>query len=154
MGRQNRSIVKTPHYGRLQRTCSLGLGLNNVVTVVMEDAVLVADARRMQDVGEVVKSLEMDGISKANQHSKDYRPWGWFESLAKTEFYHVKRLHIYPKSSLSLQSHNFRSEHWVVVSGDFTVQKGTELITLRANQSIYIDVGEKAQIRKITLTMS
>ena len=70
----------------------VGLGLNNVVTVVMEDAVLVADARRMQDVGEVVKSLEMDGISKANQHSKDYRPWGWFESLAKTEFYHVKQL--------------------------------------------------------------
>ena len=92
----------------------------------------------------------MDGISKANQHSKDYRPWGWFESLAKTEFYHVKRLHIYPKSSLSLQSHNFRSEHWVVVSGEATVQKGTELITLRANQSIYIDVGEKHRLENHT----
>ena len=57
----------------------VGFGLKNVVTVVMDDAVLVADAGRMQNVRDVVDHLEQAGIPQANQHAKDYRPWGWFE---------------------------------------------------------------------------
>ena len=73
----------------------VGLGLKNIVTVVMDDAVLVADASRMQDVRDVVDHLEQAGISQANQHAKDYRPWGWFESLVTMPGYQVKRLHVY-----------------------------------------------------------
>ena len=73
----------------------VGLGLKNIVTVVMDDAVLVADARRMQDVRDVVDHLEKAGIPQANQHAKDYRPWGWFESLLNMPGYQVKRLHVY-----------------------------------------------------------
>ena len=124
----------------------VGLGLKNVVTVVMDDAVLVADADRMQDVRDVVDHLEKAGVSQANQHAKDYRPWGWFESLTKTDGYQVKRLHVYPGAELSLQSHKFRSEHWVVVRGTATVVIGNETQTLGENQSVYIDVGEKHQL--------
>ena len=62
----------------------------------MNDAVLVADASRMQDVRNVVDHLEQAGVSQANQHAKDYRPWGWFESLVTMPGYQVKRLHVYP----------------------------------------------------------
>ena len=75
----------------------VGLGLKNIVTVVMDDAVLVADSKRMQDVRQVVAQLETAGIMQAYQHAKDYRPWGWFESLVNTPGYQVKRLHVYPK---------------------------------------------------------
>ncbi len=61
------------------------------MTVVMDDAVLVADAARMQDVRDVVEHLETAG-TQANQHAKDYRPWGWFESLVNQPGYQVKRL--------------------------------------------------------------
>ena len=71
-----RLIARIPHYGRRQMVHSLGLGLENVVTVVMEDAVLVADAGRMQDVRDVVEHLEKAGVSQANQHAKDYQPYG------------------------------------------------------------------------------
>ena len=81
----------------------------------MDDAVLVADAGRMQDVTDVVSNLEQAGVSQANKHSRDYRPWGWFESLVNVPGYQVKRLHVYPRAALSLQSHQHRSEHWVVV---------------------------------------
>ena len=77
----------------------VGLGLKNIVTVVMDDAVLVADTKCLQDVRDVVKNLEQTGILQANQHSKDYRPWGWFESLVNMPGYQVKRLHV-PRSSI------------------------------------------------------
>ena len=67
----------TTLWSAVNGTQLVGLGLKNVVTVVMDDAVLVADAGRMQDVRGVVEHLEQAGVSQANKHSKDYRPWGW-----------------------------------------------------------------------------
>ena len=120
----------------------VGLGLENVVTVVMEDAVLVADAGRMQDVRDVVEHLEKAGVSQANQHAKDYRPWGWFESLVIMPGYQVKRLHVYPGAALSLQSHQHRSEHWVVVSGTASVVRDDEALIWR-RMSLYISMWGK-----------
>ena len=128
----------------------VGLGLKNIVTVVMDDAVLVADADRMQDVRDVVDHLEKAGISQANQHAKDYRPWGWFESLVNMPGYQVKRLVVYPGAALSLQSHQHRSEHWVVVSGTASVVRDGELLTLATNESVYIHVGQKHRLANET----
>jgi len=128
----------------------VGLGLKDVVTVVMEDAVLVADAGRMQDVRDVVDHLEKAGISQAHQHAKDYRPWGWFESLVNMPGYQVKRLHVYPGAALSLQSHHYRSEHWVVVSGTASVVRDDEVLTLATNESVYIYAGQKHRLANET----
>ncbi|MEK9570675.1 MAG: phosphomannose isomerase type II C-terminal cupin domain, partial [Paracoccaceae bacterium] len=70
-------------------------------------------------------------------------PWGWFESLVNQPGYQVKRLHVYPGASLSLQSHQQRSEHWVVVSGTASVVRDDEVLTLATNESVYIHVGQK-----------
>lgn len=128
----------------------VGLGLKDIVTVVMDDAVLVADAGRMQNVREVVDNLEAAGISQAHQHAKDYRPWGWFESLVNMPGYQVKRLHVYPGAALSLQSHKCRSEHWVVVSGTASVVRDDELLTLATNESVYIHLGQKHRLANET----
>ena len=116
----------------------------------MDDAVLVADASRMQDVRDIVDHLERAGVSQADQHAKDYRPWGWFESLVKMPGYQVKRLHVYPGAALSLQSHQHRSEHWVVVSGTASVVRDDEVLTLATNESIYIHVGQKHRLANKT----
>ena len=128
----------------------VGLGLKNIVTVVMDDAVLVADAKRMQDVRQVVDQLEAADIMQAHQHAKDYRPWGWFESLVNTPGYQVKRLHVYPGAALSLQSHQHRSEHWVVVSGTASVVRDDEVLRLQTNESVYIHVGQKHRLANET----
>jgi mannose-1-phosphate guanylyltransferase/mannose-6-phosphate isomerase len=128
----------------------VGLGLKNIVTVVMDDAVLVANAKRMQDVRQVVDQLEAAGIMQANYHAKDYRPWGWFESLVNTPGYQVKRLHVYPRAALSLQSHQHRSEHWVVVSGTASVVRDDEVFRLETNESVYIHVGQKHRLANET----
>jgi mannose-6-phosphate isomerase-like protein (cupin superfamily) len=74
------------------------------------------------------------------------RPWGKFESFIIEEKYQVKRLTVYPGAKLSLQSHNHRSEHWVVVSGTVRVVNGENELTLKENESVYIPVGNKHRL--------
>ena len=122
------------------------LGLKNIVAIATDDAVLVADASCAQDVRNVVEYLYEKNVSQAHQHLKDYRPWGWFESLVAMPGYQVKRLNVNPGASLSLQSHKYRSEHWVVVSGTATVVLDEDLLTIETNESVYIQSGQKHRL--------
>lgn len=127
-----------------------GLGLENIVAVATDDAVLVANASQLQDVRKIVTALKADGLPEATKHLKDHRPWGWFESLVLLPSYQVKRLHVYPESKLSLQSHKYRSEHWVVVSGRANVLIDTEEFILECNASVYIRAGQKHRLANET----
>ncbi len=142
--------TNTTLWSSAQRMRLTGLGLDNVVAVATDDAVLVANADRLQEVRKIVSTLESQGAPEATEHLKDYRPWGWFESLILSPSYQVKRLHVYPGSRLSLQSHKHRSEHWVVVSGSATVSRDDEVFTLESNQSVYIKAGQKHRLANET----
>jgi mannose-1-phosphate guanylyltransferase/mannose-6-phosphate isomerase len=119
----------------------VGIGLKNVMAIAMNDAVLVADMSRAQDVKKAVVALKAKGASQATMFPKDHRPWGWFESLVVGTRFQVKRIHVHPGAALSLQSHFHRSEHWIVVEGtaEVTIDGETRLVT--ENQSVYIPLG-------------
>ena len=119
----------------------VGLGLKNIIAIGMPDAVLVVDKNRAQDLKQVVSSLKLQNIKQAEVFPKDHRPWGWFETLALRDRFQVKRILVNPGAALSLQSHNHRSEHWVVVEGTakVTIDKNIKLIT--EGQSVYIPLG-------------
>ncbi len=119
----------------------VGIGLKDIVAVAMPDAVLVAHASQAQSVKKAVDALKKKSAAQATEFPKDHRPWGWFESLARGERFQVKRIHVHPGAALSLQSHNHRSEHWIVVQGTakVTIDGKEELIT--ENQSVYIPLG-------------
>ncbi len=119
----------------------VGIGLDNIIAVAMNDAVLVADASRAQDVKKAVTVLKEKGAAQATAFPKDHRPWGWFESLVVGDRFQVKRIHVHPGASLSLQSHFHRSEHWIVVEGTarVTIDDHQQLVT--ENQSVYIPLG-------------
>ncbi len=82
------------------------------------DAVLVADRKRSQDVKNIVAQLEMQGREEKSLHRKVSRPWGWYDSVDEGERFKVKRIQVKPGASLSLQMHQHRAEHWVVVRGE------------------------------------
>lgn len=125
-------------------------GLQNIAVIATSDAVLVADMAKTQLVGKLVKKLKGDKYTAAEEHRKDYRPWGWFESLVMSDRYQVKRLCIYPGKRLSLQSHKYRSEHWVVTEGKATVEINDKVFNLESNQSCYIECGEKHRLTNDT----
>ena len=119
----------------------VGIGLENIIAVAMNDAVLVADMRRAQDVKKAVEVLKTRKAPQAVQFPKDHRPWGWFETLALANRFQVKRIMVHPGASLSLQSHHHRSEHWIVVQGTAKVTVDGKVQLVTENQSIYVPLG-------------
>jgi mannose-1-phosphate guanylyltransferase/mannose-6-phosphate isomerase len=118
--------------------------------VVTDDAVLVANKNRSQEVKSIVESLETNNVPQSSQHRKDHRPWGNFESLNLESNYQLKKLRVKPGGKLSLQSHQFRSEHWVVVKGRATVVIDSNKFYLQENQSTYIAQGQKHSLANDT----
>ena len=119
----------------------VGIGLNDIMAIAMPDAVLVAPKDRAQDVKKAVELLKAKDIAQAEIFPKDHRPWGWFESLALGECFQVKRICVKPGGSLSLQSHNHRSEHWIVVEGTAKVTIDEEVKLVTEGQSVYVPLG-------------
>lgn len=119
----------------------VGIGLKDIITVAMPDAVLVADKSRAQDVKKAVAALKEKGANQASMFPKDHRPWGWFESLVIGGRFQVKRILVHPGAALSLQSHHHRSEHWIVVEGTAKVTVDEEVKLVTENQSVYIPLG-------------
>ena len=72
-----------------------------------------------------------------------YRPWGWYDSIEISKSFQVKRIKLKPRARISVQSHKFRAEHWVVVSGTARVFRGEEESTLEENESTFIPIGMK-----------
>ncbi len=124
----------------------VGIGLKNIIAVAMQDAVLIADKSRAQDVKLAVQALKQKGATQAESFPKDHRPWGWVEGLLTGERFQVKRITVQPGQSLSLQSHFHRSEHWIVVEGTARVTvDGTETL-LTENQSLYVPAGARHRV--------
>ncbi len=117
------------------------VGLEDVVVVETDDAVMVGHRDRVQDVKEIVARIKRDGRTEAAAHRKVYRPWGAYDSIDNGERFQVKRITVKPGATLSLQMHHHRAEHWIVVSGTAEVTRGEDVILLTENQSTYIPLG-------------
>jgi len=118
------------------------VGLENVVVVESDDAILVAAKDRVQDIKKVVEQLKAEQRSEAQVHRKVYRPWGYYDSIDNGARFQVKRIVVNPGAQLSLQMHHHRAEHWIVVSGTAMVTCGEKEFLVTENQSTYIPLGE------------
>lgn len=114
------------------------VGIENLMIVDTQDAVLVAHRERSQGVKDVVQFLKANNHEAAVYHKTVHRPWGSFTILEDEEDCKVKRLIVKPGQILSLQKHQRRTEHWTVVDGEALVRVGDETTLLKANQSTYI----------------
>jgi mannose-1-phosphate guanylyltransferase/mannose-6-phosphate isomerase len=123
------------------------VGLDDVIVVETDDAVMVGRSDRMQEIKQVVARLKADARPEATWHRKVYRPWGAYDSIDNGERFQVKRITVKPGGTLSLQMHHHRAEHWVVVSGTAEVTRGDEVILLGENQSTYIPLGVTHRLR-------
>ncbi|MBQ3058835.1 MAG: mannose-1-phosphate guanylyltransferase/mannose-6-phosphate isomerase [Desulfovibrio sp.] len=123
------------------------VGLEDLLVVESQDAVLVAPRDRAQDVKEVVARLRRDERREYREHPLVQRPWGSYETLALDARFQVKRIIVKPGAELSLQMHHHRAEHWVVVSGTAQVTNGEEVRLFTENQSTYIPVGARHRLK-------
>jgi mannose-1-phosphate guanylyltransferase / mannose-6-phosphate isomerase len=122
------------------------VGLRNHVVVETKDAVLVAPRDRVQDVKQIVQQLKAQGRYETSLHREVFRPWGSYDSVDGGDRFQVKRLSVKPGASMSLQLHQHRAEHWIVVSGTARITRGDETFLLGENESTYIPIGTKHRI--------
>ena len=128
----------TDSYIHSEKSLVAAIGVANLVIVDTPDALLVADRSRAQDVAKIVSRLKQTKRKEQEQHLRNYRPWGFFETLSIGGRFQVKLLHVKPGGKLSLQMHHHRSEHWVVVQGTARVVVGDSEKLVRENESVYI----------------
>lgn len=119
----------------------VGIGLDNLIAIAMPDAVLVADRRHTQDVKQAVAMLKKKTVRQATKFTREHRPWGWFDCLVLGPRFQVKRIVVAPGGILSLQSHEHRAEHWIVVEGTAHATLGEEELVITENRSVYVPLG-------------
>jgi mannose-1-phosphate guanylyltransferase/mannose-6-phosphate isomerase len=115
--------------------------VDDLVVVASGDAVLVADRRRPGRVKELVEKVQARGHRQGSEHLRNYRPWGWYQTMDSGPRFQVKRIAVRPGCRLSLQRHHHRAEHWVVVRGTAEVTINGSTTMLSENESTYIPIG-------------
>ena len=121
------------------------VAVNNVSDLVIvdtQDALLISDRKNSQNIKEIVEIIKNNKRSESDHHRKVYRPWGYFDSIDHGQGFKVNRICVNAGAKLSLQKHQKRAEHWIVVSGKAMVTCGEKTFELIENQSTYIPIGE------------
>jgi mannose-1-phosphate guanylyltransferase / mannose-6-phosphate isomerase len=116
-------------------------GVEDLVVVATEDAILVASRSDTNSMKRLVEKLKKVAPAVTADHLQVHRPWGNYQSLDSGDRYQVKRIVVKRGGRLSLQYHNHRSEHWIVVRGTAKVTLGDQIKMLQENESIYIPSG-------------
>ena len=133
-------------YLNSRKNLLVGLGLRNLIIVQTEDATLISDKNRSQDIKKIVNKLNLENRKESKIHKKVLRPWGYYHLIEEGPTWKVKEISVNPKSSLSLQRHLKRSEHWIIIKGIATIKLNEEEYKLNENESTYIPIGSKHRL--------
>jgi mannose-1-phosphate guanylyltransferase/mannose-6-phosphate isomerase len=136
-------------YVRAESRLVAAVGVEDLVIVETDDAVLVSTKHSAESVKQAVEHLKRSQREEHIAHSRVYRPWGYYDSIDAGEGFQAKRLMLKPGAKISLQSHRRRAEHWVVVSGKARVTRNEDLLVLRPNESTYIPKGAIHRLENI-----
>jgi mannose-1-phosphate guanylyltransferase/mannose-6-phosphate isomerase len=128
-------------YLRSEAGLVAAVGVEDLVVVATDDAVMVAPRNRTQEVKNLVDRLRAESRVEADALSTVHRPWGTYRALHNGNRVQVKHIMVKPGAKLSLQMHHHRAEHWVVVQGTAKIVRGNEEMVLTEDQSTYIPLG-------------
>src|SRR3954451_21114123 len=128
-------------YLRSEAGLVAAIGVEDIVVVATDDAVMVAPRNRTQEVKQLVGRLLQEKREEADALPTVHRPWGSYRSLHNGHRVQVKHILVRPGGKLSLQMHHHRAEHWVVVQGTAKIVCGNSEKILTEDQSTYIPLG-------------
>lgn len=122
------------------------VGVQDLIIVDTQDAILIVDKHHTQDVKQIVNQLKAAGHESYKLHRTVHRPWGTYTVLEEGLHFKIKRIVVKPGASLSLQMHHHRSEHWIVVEGMAQVVNGNDELLIATNESTFIPAGHKHRL--------
>ena len=133
-------------YLRSEAGLVAAVGIEDLVVVATDDAVMVAPRSRSQEVKQLVARLTAEEREEAAAFLTVHRPWGTYKGLHSGHRVQVKHIVVKPGGKLSLQLHHHRAEHWVVVQGTAKIRRGDEELVLTEDQSTYIPLGTRHRL--------
>ena len=136
-------------YVRAEHKLVTTLGIEDLIIIDTDDALLVANKNHVQNIKEIVESLTNEKREEVVWHKRVCRPWGCYQGIDSSDRFQVKRITVNPGATLSLQLHHHRAEHWIVVNGTAKVTKDEEVFILSENESTYIPLGTKHRLENI-----
>lgn len=150
-GRKNKSAVEIKASGNFifskkDKNYSF-VGVDDLIVVDTEDALLVSKKGSSQDVKSVVDIYNQKHSSVTQAHVFEDRPWGHFEVLRDTKRFKSKVIQVHPGQQLSLQSHAKREEHWIITAGSGEVVLDDKIVPVRAGVYVHIPLGAKHRMR-------
>ena len=140
-----RKIIKIDtknSYIKTEKRLIATIGVEDLIIIDNDNATLIAKKGHTEKVKEVVKNLNAQKLPEGVEHTFEYRPWGKFSNLLDSNICKVKKIEVYPKHRLSLQYHNHRSEHWLVVQGEASIHIDGVNKVIKSGQSI--DIPQKS----------
>jgi mannose-1-phosphate guanylyltransferase/mannose-1-phosphate guanylyltransferase/mannose-6-phosphate isomerase len=123
------------------------VGVDDLIVVDTEDALLIAKRGSTQDVKLVVDRLKAKTPKLVEEHRFEERPWGQFEILRDSDYFKSKKITVEPGQQLSLQSHAKREEHWIIVKGIGEVVLNDQVIAVKYGSHIHIPLGAKHRMK-------
>ncbi len=146
--------TKNSYIESIDSFCAV-IGVNNLSIVNTKDSLLICNNDNTQDVKKVVEYLKSNNKEEAYYHKKVFRPWGYYVNVEghDTNGFKMKKIVVYPGKRLSLQSHNYRSEHWVIVKGTAKVQVGDKEFIMNADEHVYIPIKTLHRIENIGIDL-
>ena len=148
LGVDNDDVLVISNTERLVAT----IGLKDIAIIDTEDALLVCNKTKDQNVKQIVDELKSKNRPEVIEHKTSKRPWGRYTILDEGEGFKVKFIHVNPGEKLSLQSHKHRAESWTVVKGVAKVTLGSEEKTFNPNENVFIDIGELHRLENVGKT--
>ena len=142
------AVVMDAHnvHVRSEEILTTVVGVDDVIVVTTQDAVLVLSHEHGDQVKQLVDQLKTENRREAGEHKRIFRPWGYYQSIDGGQRYQVKRIVVKPGERLSLQKHFHRAEHWIVVRGTAEVGRDEEIHLVHENESIYLPIGCKHRL--------
>jgi mannose-1-phosphate guanylyltransferase/mannose-6-phosphate isomerase len=122
------------------------IDLKDIIVIDSDDALLISNKTSTQKVKLIAHKLKLKNNKSTIHHPTVKRPWGYYKVLLEADEFKVKKIFINPKSTLSLQSHIHRNEHWVVVSGTASVDNNGKILILKKNESMYVKAKTKHRL--------
>ncbi len=122
-------------------------GLENIILVETEDAIMACKLDESQNVKKLYEKLKAQASDTTKLHKTVFRPWGYYTCMNSGEGYLTKTICVLPGQKLSVQSHNHRSEHWVVLEGTALVLLDGKENIVKAGDSIDIPLGAKHSLQ-------
>ncbi len=144
-----KSVATKNSYVRAETKLVTTLGVENLIIVDTDDALLVANKNHVQEIKQIVNALTDEDREEVVLHKRVCRPWGCYQGIDQSDRFQAKRITVNPGAVLSLQLHHHRAEHWIVVNGTARVTKGDDVFILSENESTYIPLGTKHRLENI-----